>query len=370
MNSDLPTSLSRFGEELERAIRRELSAASTTAVASQSASPLMRSRLRLAARSVLVLTTVALAVLAIVSRLAPTAAQPAWARQALARAAAVLAPARSPRTILHTVVTQTMSPLAQKATANGPGFLSEEAWRQQGPPWGQRLLLHPAGGPVYEEGGNAGRIYNVTSNEIYPGISTPAGNPEYTLGRGVKPGTYRLRVKLPHGFDTKTITAADAKLIRNGTNTVSWAITWNGHVQRVQPLVLPSARTLKAGPKLPDPPSVSFAKQLRTLLLSGHARVSRVTTDGGKPAIEIASVHPLSGPRTIYYVNPTTYAPIELDTYGYDSPKDVTRIRFSVYQPLALAGHERLLRFAVPRTARVNRAPADYWRAAALVIFF
>jgi hypothetical protein len=40
----------------------------------------------------------------------------------------------------------------------------------------------------------------------------------------------------------------------------------------------------------------------------------RTTTVDGKPAIEISSVHPQSGPRTNYYLNPTTYAPIELDS--------------------------------------------------------
>jgi hypothetical protein len=371
VNSDLPTSLTRFGEELERAIRRELTAPAVTTAAT--ARPSRRPRVRLAARSVLVLVIAAAAVLAVLSRLTPTAAQSAWARQVVARAAAVaLAPAHSSRTILHIAVTETLSPQAQRGSATTTAALSEEGWIQQGPPWNQRLLVHPAGGPVYEEGENAGRIYNVTTNEVYPGISTPTGKPKYTLRRGAKPGTYRLRAKLPHGFETSTITAGDAKLVRDGTDQVSWAITWNGHVQRLQALVLPSARSLKSGPSLslPNPSSLSFARQLRALLFSGHARVSRVTTDDGKPAIEIASVHPLDGPRTIYYVDPTTYAPIELDTYGFDNPKDVTRARFSVYQSLALAGHRNLLRVTIPRSARIDRTPADYWRAAGQPLFF
>jgi hypothetical protein len=63
--------------------------------------------------------------------------------------------------------------------------------------------------------------------------------------------------------------------------------------------------------------------------------VTRATTADGKPAIEIASV-PQSGPRTTYYVNPPTCAPIEPDTYGYES--DVTRVRFTDYQTLPIAG--------------------------------
>lgn len=90
----------------------------------------------------------------------------------------------------------------------------------------------------------------------------------------------------------------------------------------------------------------------------------------GRPAIEIAYLHPVSGPATIYYVDPSTYAPIELDSYGYDSPKDVTRIRFRAYQVLPLAGHRALLAFAVPQSARVDRSPADYWHAAGLATPF
>jgi hypothetical protein len=369
VSSDLPTSLTRFGEELERAIRRELTAPAATTAAT--ARPSRRPRVRRAARSVLVLVIVAAAVLAVLSRLTPTAAQSAWARQVVARAAAVvLAPAHSSRTILHIAVTETLSPRAQRDSHTTTAALSEEGWIQQGPPWNQRLLVHPAGGPEYEEGELASRIYNVTTNEVYPGLSTPTGNPKYTLRPGAKPGTYRLRVKLPHGFETSTITAAMVKLVRNGTDTVSLVTGWNGHVQRLQALVLPSARSLKSEPSLPNPSSVNFAVVLRALLFSGHARVSRVTTDDGKPAIEIASVHPLDGPRTIYYVDPTTYAPIELDTYGFDNPKDVTRARFSVYQSLALAGHRNLLRLTIPRSARIDRTPADYWKAAGQPLFF
>jgi hypothetical protein len=284
------------------------------------------------------------------------------------RAADVLAPAPSPHTILHVVATQTESPMALR---DGPSvaFLSEEGWLQQGPPWYRRVIVHPAGGPVLEQG-SAGQTYNMTSNELYPGPQLPNGKPRYTLLSGPKPGSYRLRVKLPHGFYTSTIDSSEAKAIRDGTQAVSWAITWNGRVQQLQPLVMPSRRQLQqTAVQQPNASSSGFAAQLHGLLSSGHARVTRTTTADGKPAIEIASVNPQSGPRTNYYVNPTTYAPIEVDTYGYESPKDVTRVRFSVYQTLPLAGHQRLLRFTTPPNARIDRVPADYYRWQVLTPF-
>jgi hypothetical protein len=360
VNTELPTSLTRFGEALDRAIARELAAAPAVT------EPVMRRRLRLAARSGVALATLALLAVAVVSSLGSPATPSAWARQVVERAAAVLAPARSPRTILHLVATQTLSPLARKATAGVPASLSEEAWIQQGAPWAERVLIHTPGGPVFEKSAT-GQIYNTSSHELYRLAPIPSGEPRYTLAAGTKPSTYLLRVKARHGLSTSTITSAEAKLLRNGTDKVTWSETWDGHVQRLEPLVLPAHMGASTQP---NPSSVRFGTQVRALLTSGHARVSRATTADGRPAIEIDSVHPLQGPRTIYYVNPTTYAPIELDTFGFDSPKDVTRIRFSVYQAASLAGHRHLLRFSVPRDARLDRSPADFWHAAGLVLFF
>ncbi len=358
MNSELPPSLTRFGDELEHALRRELAAKAAGVAPTR----------RLAVGSGLVLA-VATVVVVVLSSLASTTTEPAWAKQVMQRAADVLAPPPSPHTILHIVVTQTESPRALK---DGPSvaFLTEEGWLQQGPPWNRRVILHPSGGPILEQGSN-GQTYNITSNQLYPGPQVPSGKPRYTLLPGPKPDNYRLRVKLPHGFYTSTIDAAEAKSIRDGTQTVSWTITWNGRVEQLQPLVVPSPRQMKVllQSQPPAAPSLAFAAQLHGLLASGHARVTRATTADGQPAIEIASVHPQSGPQTTYYVNPTTYAPIEIDTYGFNNPKDVTRVRFSTYQTLPLAGHQRLLRFTAPPNVRIDRVPADYYRWQVLTPF-
>jgi hypothetical protein len=303
--------------------------------------------------------------------LAQPSGESAWAKQVVQRAADVLAPARSPGTILHVVATQTQSPPALR---DGPSvsFLSEEGWLQQGPPWNRRVILRPAGGPVLEQG-SAGQTYNMTTNELYPGpqLQIPNGKPHYTLIPTGHAGSYRFRVKLPHGgVYTQTFDASTVKALRDGTQTVSWAITWNGRVQQLQPIVGPSRKQMRRlQSQQPDASSLAFAAQLHGLLSSGHARVTRARTADGKPAIEIASVHPQSGPRTTYYVNPTTYAPIEVDSYGYESPKDVTRVRFSVYETLPLAGHRGLLRFTTPPNARIDRTPADYYRWQVLTPF-
>ena len=312
--------------------------------------------------------------------LAQPSGQSAWAKQVIQRAEDVLAPAPAPDTILHVVATQTENP---RALRDGPSvpFLSEEGWLQQGPPWNRHVIVHPAGGPVLEQG-SAGQTYNMTSNELYPGPQLPNGKPRYTLLPGAKPGSYRLRVKLPHGgFTTSTITAAEANAIRHGTQTVSWAITWNGRVQQLQPLVTPSSRQLQqTAVQQPNAASSGFAAQLHGLLSSGHARVIRTTTVDGKPAIEISSVHPQVGPRTNYYVNPTTYAPIELDSYGYESPRtspcSLQRLSRRSRSPVingccASPPHRTRGSTAPPPTTTAGRCsrrsdPAEGWRAVLL----
>lgn len=295
----------------------------------------------------------------------------AWAKQVIQRAAAVVVPPSSANTILHVAATETLSPLAQRARATKVSTLSEDAWIQQGAPGGERVIVQVPGGPMLEENSSV-QIYNMTNNTVYPAPQLPSGKPHYTLAP-ISSGSYRLRVTLPHGgVYTRTLSPSTARALRDGTDAVQWGIlAWNSRTQTqsVIPLVGPShsqhgQQQLQA--QQPDPASVSFAAELRGLLDSGHARVTRTTTSDGQPAIEITSVHPQSGPRTTYYVDPKTYAPIELDTYGYDSPNDVTRVHFHTYKTLSLAGHRNLLRFTAPTNARVDRTPADYWNAAGL----
>ncbi|MGH2910413.1 MAG: hypothetical protein ACRDK8_14100 [Solirubrobacteraceae bacterium] len=292
--------------------------------------------------------------------------QSAWARQTLQRAAAVVVPPRSPNTILHVAGTETLSPQAQRDAGTTISAVSEQAWFQQGEPWTDREIMQTAGGPVLQESRTGtGQVYNQTANTVYPGPRLPSGKPHYTL-TPIAAGRYRLNVTRPGGgVSTQILDADTAQALRDGTQTVMWSVSWNGHTQSFGPMVVPSAKQLRQS-QLPNPTSTSFAAELHGLLDSGHARVTKTTTSDGRPAIEISSVNPQSGPRTNYYVNPHTYAPIEVDTFGYDSAKDVTRVHVSTYQTLPLAGNRQLLHITIPPTAQVDRTPAAYWNAAGL----
>ena len=310
-------------------------------------------------------------VVGVVVLVAPfSSGQSAWARQALQRAAAVVIPSGSANTILHIAATETLSPLAQHARETTVSSLSEQAWIQQGKPGAERIIVQVPGGPVLEENGDS-QIYNQTTNEVYPAPQIPSGRPHYTL-TPTGSGSYRLSATLPDGgFSTETIDASAAQALRDGTDVVQWGAAYfdrSTQTTKVSPLVEPAAQPppQQLSAEQPDPASTSFVAELRGLLDSGHAQVTQTTTSNGQPAVEISSVNPQSGPRTNYYVNPKTYAPIELDMFGYDSPNDVTRVLFTTYETLPLAGNEQLIRVTVPPTARRDQTPADYWNAAGL----
>jgi hypothetical protein len=355
---DLDPDLARLGAALRTSAARDLTRRPPAAPR------------RAPVRAGAVAITVVLAVGAVVvfAFKGPSSGQSAFAEQTLERAAAVLAPRGSSHVILHISAIETLSPLARRGAQTTVSTLSVQAWIQQGSPGGERTILQVPGGPRLEQ--DSGRaFYNATDNLIYPAPRAPRGKPRYTL-TATGPGGDRLRVKLPHGgFSTQHLAASTAQALHDGQESVQWIVSWNARTQtqRVQALVLPTLGQLRSTQaQQPDPASTGFAAQLHGLLNSGHARVTRTTTSDGWPAIEISSLRPQSGPQTNYYVNPRTYAPIELDTFGFHNPRDITRLRISTYQTLPLAGHEHLLKIRIPANARVDHTPAAYWDALGL----
>jgi hypothetical protein len=365
VNDTLPPNLKRFGAELERAIARELTSPAPTPTAD------LRSRRRLTATAIAAVGCAFAggAVYAVVSSTGASTHQSRWAQMVLHRVAAVAVPT-SPDTILHVAGSETLSPAAQRDSATHVAALTAEQWSQQGPPWRSLMVLHDAGGPVVRESTD-GRIYDTQNHVLYAPPHLPSGHPRYTIKPGAGAGTYTIRFATEHGPVSQSISTSDIRALRNGGEQTSWAETWNGHQANLVPMIVPtSGQAAKLSAQQPSGASSSFATELRGLLKSGHARVVRTTTDDGSPAIEISSVHPQSGPQTTYYVDPHTYTPIEVDTYGWHNPADVTRIHFRTYQLLPLKGNEHLVQFSVPRSARIDRNPADAFRHMGLPPFW
>lgn len=195
-----------------------------------------------------------------------------WTRQTLQRAAAVIAPPGSANTILHVAATETLSPLAQRAMDTTVSTITEQAWIQQGSPWGERALVQVPGGPVLEES-SSGQIYNQTSNTVYPAPQIPSGKPQYTL-TPASGGSYRLSVTLPQGgVAPQTLDASIAQALKDGSDVVSWSVGWNAksQTQVTGPVVMPSAQEAQQlQAQQPNPASSGFAAELKGLLDSGH----------------------------------------------------------------------------------------------------
>lgn len=151
--------------------------------------------------------------------------------------------------------------------------------------------------------------------------------------------------------------------MRSGADQITWAETWNGHKAALQPMVNPTGRfALTTQVQQPNDTSLSFPAQLHRLLESGHARVDgRVTVDG-RTAIKIELPGAHQQLWMTYYVDPTTYRPIELDNYGFGNPNDVTRLMFHTYQQLPLKDNERLLRLHPRAGTTVDRTATGYFQ--------
>ena len=128
-------------------------------------------------------------------------------------------------------------------------------------------------------------------------------------------------------------------------------------------MVAPTARSLKASTaNQPNDTSLSFAAQLHQLLQSGRARVDGHVTIDDRSAIKIEIPGADGKLWMTYYVDPTTYRPIEYDIYGFGNPKDVTRLVFHTYQLLPVKGNTRLLHLHTAAGTIVDRNATAYFQ--------
>ncbi len=352
MNDTLPNSLTRFGDELQRAITREIT------TPGQTPPPRQRPR-RWILLSAIAGCAVAAAAAAIVVAGGGSSSLPSDAQ--VLRAAAIVLPKPSPNTIVYVSVTQTMTPAARHDTVSSAApTLSAEGWFQQGGQYRSvtRETL-PGGTPIWE---SDTEIYDPASNQSFVMPPLPTGHPRYTLTK-TKGGSYSLRIVGPDGPLQQTVSAAEARALRTGADQIGWAETWNGHKATLQPLVMPTAQPLTASTaSQPNDTSLSFAAQLHQLLQSGRARVAGRVNIDGRSAIKIQIPGADGKLWMTYYVDPTTYRPIEYDTYGFGNPSDETRLVFHAYQLLPIKGNARLLRLPTAAGGNVERNATAYFQ--------
>jgi hypothetical protein len=169
MTTPLPDSLGRFGEQLERAVERDVRAARRR-----------RGRQRIAVR--MMAATAAAVAIAVVALSLPsdddaTFAPPGVATASAAeRAAEVLTAA--PESILHVAATY-----RQVGPDGGISTWREETWRQTSRPYARRELTTLGGGVVIETatvGDRPASLYDPTTDTIYknsPGAGPALGTP-------------------------------------------------------------------------------------------------------------------------------------------------------------------------------------------------
>jgi hypothetical protein len=362
VNDTLPTVLIEFGDGLERAIARELSIGEPTPLPRERRSRRRRRTMVGVAAGCAALAGAVAAVAVVVSGGGSDSS--GFNRQVL-RAAAIALPTPSPNTILHVSVTQTTSPGARGDSAHLVPTLDAEGWFQQGPPYRSVTREQVPGQPPIWQ--NDSRVYDPATKRAYTLPLLPS-RPRFTLTNGPD-SMDTLQVATAYGPVRETVSKAQARALRAGTDEILLIGSWNGHTFSVSASVTPKTQATGSSVSAPTSTSLTFPARLHRLLQSGNARVAgRVTVDG-RAAIKIA-ISGVSGyQRLIYYVDPMTYRPVELDSYGF-SDADVTRLVFHVYQQLATKGNARLLRLHTAVGTTVDDNPAGFYQHLPPLLFW
>lgn len=223
------------------------------------------------------------------------------------------------------------------------------------------------GGPSVTNGVQVGEVNG--NNELYdPATNTVYISSQYgsDITAGAKPGTFiytqpnvqgappgsAAAEQNAHRPPPLTITAAQARALRNGTSQVQ-ILGSPEHPSTYRMKVTPAFRV------------TSTTAEIQAQLKAGKLKVAGPTTIDGRKAIELISIH---GPYGyVYDVAPGTYYPI----------KQVVRSRaitittvYSEYRVLpATPANQQLLNLAVRHPgAQIDNNPADYQAAQARLI--
>lgn len=334
----------------------------------------LRPSMNVAGRLATVGAVAAVAVAAIIAitggdRGAVAPASAAVVRHALAAAV------QPPGTILHVDMRGTQD--------NGDGTTitwRDQSWQQNSAPYDRRQVeTNPDG--TTGESANAGdteQVYDPANNTIYASAPSASGQNGARSGKQRKyritPGptantfTVRLmvfRISAKHGYKIVpgrgpqyrlVITGSQAKALKDGSDVIKWvhaprgADTLNGY----RPAVV-AARATATAPDCSGFGSQDYGDQILTLLRSCGAHLVGHATIGGRDALELRS----RNGHVTYYVDASSYAPVQLDTTGTDGG---TSLRFVTWEVLpAGEANEALLSLTAQHpSATVDQNQADY----------
>ena len=294
---------------------------------------------------------------------------------------ALAAAAQPPGTILHVDMRGTQN--------NGDGTTitwRDQSWQENSAPYDRRQVETNPDGTTVESGnvGDSEQVYHSATNTIYAGGSTASQasrarsaqsetRHNYRISPGPTANTYTVRLMVfritpGHGYKIVpghgrqyrlVITRSQAKTLKDGSDIIKWlraprgAGTLNGYRPAVVPL--PAAAT---APDCSDFGSQDYGDQILTMLRSCGAHLVGHATIGGRDTLELRS----RDGHITYYVDASSYAPVQLDTTGTDGG---TSLRFTTYEVLpADDANEALLSLTAQHpSATVDRSQADYLAA-------
>jgi hypothetical protein len=222
--------------------------------------------------------------------------------------------------------------------------------------------------------GDSEQVYDSATDKIYASTSTalsakPEAHRRYWLSPGPIANTFTLRLAVfrvtpRHGYKIVpgrgrqyrlVITRSQAKALKDGSDVVKWvraprgADTLNGY----RPAVVPAPAAATA-PDCSDFGSQDYGDQILTMLRSCGAHLVGHATIGGRDTLELRS----QDGHITYYVDASSYAPVQLDTTGTDGG---TSLRFTTYEVLAANdADEALLSLTAQHpSATVDRSQAE-----------
>jgi hypothetical protein len=294
---------------------------------------------------------------------------------------ALAAAVQPPGTILHVDMRGTQN--------NGDGTTitwRDQSWQENGAPYDRRHVETKPDGTTVESGnvGDSELVYDSATNTIYASGSTAsqASRPNgaqlqtrhnYRISPGPTPNTYTVRLMVfritpGHGYKIVpgrgrqyrlVITGSQAKTLKDGSDIIRWvraprgAGTLNGY----RPAVVPAPAAATA-PDCSDFGSQDYGDQILTMLRSCGAHLVGHATIGGRDTLELRS----QDGHITYYVDASSYAPVQLDTTGTDGG---TSLRFTTYEVLpADDANEAMLSLTAQHpSATVDQSQADYLAA-------
>ncbi len=224
----------------------------------------------------------------------------------------------------------------------------DESWQANSAPYDRRQVETNPDGTTVESAnvGDSEQVYDSGANTIYASTASalsakPEAQRNYRISPGPTANTYVVRLMVfgitrGHGYRIVpgrgrqyrlVITASQAKALKDGSDVVKWvrAPRGAGRLNGYRPAVVPRKAAATA-PDCSDFGSQDYGDQILTMLRSCGAHVVGHADIGGRDTLELRS----QDGHITYYVDASSYAPVQLDTTGTDGGTSLSFVTWEV----------------------------------------